>query len=492
MNTATIPTVRRCAIASLAMVALLASYCSGSFLDIGGIRDGLSLDMDEVLRNFGRIRRLQRQEARRLEFDRSEEWSLKDTTVSAAFKNHNEQDRLDHDHDHDHFHQVEGPAETDNSVEEFVVSQQLEGARNNVIPSKEQSDEIYDEDIFIFNGANGEATSDGIDQVEGARQNLIPPREQDEEPSIVNDTNDEAASDGVDQVERPPADEVTSDVETSDGTDQVEQPPIDDVPSDAVDPVEIPPVNEVTSDGIDPVERPPVNVTSDGIEPVEAPTVGRPATPPVFPDSEQIVESEGESATEVNNVDKPPPGPVNDSGFFAVENEDAGTSLIAGDETLDVTTTPDAESVEESGPRGGSADHSPGVLPTEISFMILMDEFRYSRGVESVDDIGIGTKFAFTGRIATKAEELGIASGSCTVTSDFAKELSYCDIYHKIDTDNYGGFGSVIVAGTVDAVGGRLLVTGTGGSLQRTHEGYATVQFDPAGNPVLYVLLQLF
>ena len=121
-----------------------------------------------------------------------------------------------------------------------------------------------------------------------------------------------------------------------------------------------------------------------------------------------------------------------------------------------------------------------------------MDDFGYSNGAESVADISIGTKFAFTGRIVTKAEELGVASGTCTVTSDIKKELSYCQIYHKIDTDNFGGFGSVMVAGTADEVGGRLLVTGTGGALQTTNNGYAMVQFDPAGNPVLYVLLKLF
>ena len=121
-----------------------------------------------------------------------------------------------------------------------------------------------------------------------------------------------------------------------------------------------------------------------------------------------------------------------------------------------------------------------------------MDEFRYAKGISDVSDIRLGTKFGFTGRIATKAEELGTASGSCTVTSDTQKELSYCDIYHKIDTDNFGGFGSVMVAGTADEVGGRLLVTGTGGSLHKTHNGFAMMQFDPAGNPVLYILLKLF
>eukprot|EP00537_Pseudo-nitzschia_pungens_P012251 CAMPEP_0172386418 /NCGR_PEP_ID=MMETSP1061-20121228/3980_1 /TAXON_ID=37318 /ORGANISM="Pseudo-nitzschia pungens, Strain cf. pungens" /LENGTH=326 /DNA_ID=CAMNT_0013115801 /DNA_START=265 /DNA_END=1245 /DNA_ORIENTATION=- len=148
--------------------------------------------------------------------------------------------------------------------------------------------------------------------------------------------------------------------------------------------------------------------------------------------------------------------------------------------------------IRTTGPRGGRDDAAPHLQPTEISFMIMMEDFRYSNGAESVEQIGIGTKFGFSGRIVTKAEELGVASGSCTVTSDIKKELSYCDIFHRIETDNFGGFGSVMVAGSADEVGGRFLVTGTGGSLQSTHQGYAMVQFDPAGNPVLYVLLKLF
>jgi hypothetical protein len=121
-----------------------------------------------------------------------------------------------------------------------------------------------------------------------------------------------------------------------------------------------------------------------------------------------------------------------------------------------------------------------------------MDEFDYSNGAEDVSDIRIGTKFAFSGRIATKAEELGVASGTCTVTSDVQVDLSYCTIYHRIDTDNFGGFGTVMLSGSTDEIGGRLLVTGTAGSLQGTQNGYAMIQFDPAGNPVIYVLLRLF
>ena len=122
----------------------------------------------------------------------------------------------------------------------------------------------------------------------------------------------------------------------------------------------------------------------------------------------------------------------------------------------------------------------------------MMDEFGYSKGATTLEEIYIGTKFAFTGRIVTRAEELGKASGTCTITSDIKKELSYCQIYHRIDTDNFGGYGTVMTSGSTDEIGGRLLVTGTGGSLETMTEGYASVQFDPAGNPVIYVLLKLY
>jgi hypothetical protein len=121
----------------------------------------------------------------------------------------------------------------------------------------------------------------------------------------------------------------------------------------------------------------------------------------------------------------------------------------------------------------------------------LMDEFAYSNGATTISELSIGTKFAFSGRVSTKAEELGVASGSCTITSDIKKELAYCQIHHQVDTDNFGGFGTVMLSGSTDEVGGRLLVTGTGGTFESYSEGYAMVQFDPAGNPVIYVLLTM-
>lgn len=205
---------------------------------------------------------------------------------------------------------------------------------------------------------------------------------------------------------------------------------------------------------------------------------------------------------------------ANDTVVLAeTEDDDAGVDVITNETENNTNNNAAAETaskpipisgraegknndaVDVTGPRGGREDPSPHIEPTEISFMILMDEFAYSmEGVTESADVRIGTKFAFTGRIATKAEELGTATGSCTVTSDIKQELSFCEIYHKIDTDNFGGFGIVTAAGTADEVGGRLLVTGTGGTLSNAnqHKGYELVQFDPAGNPVLYVLLKLF
>eukprot|EP00531_Pseudo-nitzschia_arenysensis_P019172 CAMPEP_0116140972 /NCGR_PEP_ID=MMETSP0329-20121206/14137_1 /TAXON_ID=697910 /ORGANISM="Pseudo-nitzschia arenysensis, Strain B593" /LENGTH=326 /DNA_ID=CAMNT_0003636131 /DNA_START=52 /DNA_END=1033 /DNA_ORIENTATION=- len=179
-----------------------------------------------------------------------------------------------------------------------------------------------------------------------------------------------------------------------------------------------------------------------------------------------------------------------DSPFFSIQDLEEETEApvveaIEAEFASEARVEPTEEEIATigrgivvTGPRGGTADIAPGLQPTELSFMIVMDDFRYSDGVESLSDIQIGTKFGFTGRIVTQAENLGLASGSCTVTSDIKKELSYCDIFHRIDTDNFGGYGSVMVAGTADEIGGRFLVTGTGGSLQTTTQGYAMVQFD--------------
>lgn len=169
-----------------------------------------------------------------------------------------------------------------------------------------------------------------------------------------------------------------------------------------------------------------------------------------------------------------------DSPFFSIQDLEEETEApvveaIEAEFASEARVEPTEEEIATigrgivvTGPRGGTADIAPGLQPTELSFMIVMDDFRYSDGVESLSDIQIGTKFGFTGRIVTQAENLGLASGSCTVTSDIKKELSYCDIFHRIDTDNFGGYGSVMVAGTADEIGGRFLVTGTGGSLQTT------------------------
>eukprot|EP00536_Pseudo-nitzschia_multiseries_P013259 jgi/Psemu1/34586/gm1.34586_g len=198
------------------------------------------------------------------------------------------------------------------------------------------------------------------------------------------------------------------------------------------------------------------------------------------PEEKAPAESESDPIFDFDSIPEPEPEPI------------VGDTEPAPETATETETQPIAVEIRTTGPRGGKSDSAPHIQPTEISFMIMMEDFGYSNGAKSIEEISIGTKFGFSGKIVTKAEELGVAHGTCTVTSDIKKELSYCDIYHKIETDNFGGYGSVMVAGTADEVGGRFLVTGTGGSLQSTNQGYAMVQFDPAGNPVIYVLLKLF
>jgi hypothetical protein len=63
--------------------------------------------------------------------------------------------------------------------------------------------------------------------------------------------------------------------------------------------------------------------------------------------------------------------------------------------------------------------------------------------------------------------------------------LTICDFYLNLYGDY--GYGPVALSGTTDEVGGYMQVTGAGGDFPNS--GYATVEFDPAGNPILYMLL---
>ena len=328
-TTTTTPTIRRCAIVAVTAAALLlASFCDGSFLDIGRNRDNLSIDMDEVLRNFGRARRLQREEARRLQL------SLGD-----------EQGRLGHDHSHDHLHHTGGEEEdsvTETSVEDFVDLQQEAGgslaSRQNLLPPRDdESAPPADDQPFIFNGVNLES-EDSVEE---------PEPEPDEEESPPGDV---------------PADEVTPEVVAEE-----DEPTTTDIAGDEGELPEDESVPEVTNQ--------------------------RPAFPPVFADQEEVTvdedPEEDESAPEVTIPSKPPARPMNDTGFFAVDESISDENstvtdddmfdmvpiveedpVIVGDETLDVSMIP-APEPDESGPRGGDADLSPGLQPTEISFMIV-------------------------------------------------------------------------------------------------------------------------
>jgi hypothetical protein len=113
-----------------------------------------------------------------------------------------------------------------------------------------------------------------------------------------------------------------------------------------------------------------------------------------------------------------------------------------------------------------------------------MDEYAYS------GPLSIGTKFAFSGRIATDEATLGKSSGTCTVASDNRTEFTCCDFYLAFDT-GIGGVGTVTLSGNTDDIGGWMQVTGTADDFASSNQGYATLLFDPAGNPIIYTLLTL-
>ena len=115
-----------------------------------------------------------------------------------------------------------------------------------------------------------------------------------------------------------------------------------------------------------------------------------------------------------------------------------------------------------------------------------MDELGYNK-----ETIGLGTRFAFSGRLATDDSEVGQSSGSCTIGSDINANLALCTFFLKFNTEGMHGVGTVSISDNTDDIGGYLQVTGTSGDLSNTSTGTATIVFDPAGNPIIYILIRL-
>lgn len=116
-----------------------------------------------------------------------------------------------------------------------------------------------------------------------------------------------------------------------------------------------------------------------------------------------------------------------------------------------------------------------------------MDEFGYSKDV-----IALGTKFAFSGRLATDQFQVGTASGSCTIGSDINTNFACCTFFLTFTTEGMYGYGTVALSGNTDEEGGYMQVTGTSGDLAATPRGNANLVFDPAGNPIIYILIRLY
>jgi hypothetical protein len=125
-----------------------------------------------------------------------------------------------------------------------------------------------------------------------------------------------------------------------------------------------------------------------------------------------------------------------------------------------------------------------------------MEEFSYN--VERLADIGLGSKFAYTGRVSSDEEdigtrrEIGSASGSCTFTSEVNLMETQCNFYITMDnTEGFFGYGTFLATGQMDNVGGRLHVTGAEYDFNTVSGGSVNLVFDPAGNPIFYVLIRL-
>jgi hypothetical protein len=115
-----------------------------------------------------------------------------------------------------------------------------------------------------------------------------------------------------------------------------------------------------------------------------------------------------------------------------------------------------------------------------------MDEFGYNS-----EPIAIGTRFAFSGRLATDEFQVGKSTGTCTIGSDLNTNFALCTIYLTFNSDGDMGKGTMVLTGNTDEVGGFMQVTGSGADLFATTAGSANLVFDPAGNPIVYILIRL-
>ena len=115
-----------------------------------------------------------------------------------------------------------------------------------------------------------------------------------------------------------------------------------------------------------------------------------------------------------------------------------------------------------------------------------MDEFGYNS-----EPIALGTRFAFSGRLATDEYQVGRSSGTCTIGSDMNTNFAVCTFYLTFNSDGEMGQGTIALTGNTDEVGGYMQVTGAGSDFFTNTEGSANLVFDPAGNPIIYILIRL-
>ena len=122
-----------------------------------------------------------------------------------------------------------------------------------------------------------------------------------------------------------------------------------------------------------------------------------------------------------------------------------------------------------------------------LIYLQILEEFTYSDSPAR-----LGSIFAFSGSLATdEYGEIGRITGSCTVTSGQDIDLTTCDMFLSMYTDGHFGLGVFAASGPTDTAGGRLLVTGSEYDFAGASGGMLSLVFDPVGNPIFYMLMEL-
>lgn len=137
-----------------------------------------------------------------------------------------------------------------------------------------------------------------------------------------------------------------------------------------------------------------------------------------------------------------------------------------------------------------------------------MDEYADSTDNSTMSDLTIGTKFAFTAKIAIDDDwdadleedlQLGSAVTSCVLCLEDITNTTFtqycCDMFLTFNQngEDFYDFATVALSGWFipELEAGYFMVGGSGGDWVMSHKGELLMQLDPWGNPVFYAELNL-